>query len=341
MAALDSLNDGQRAVLSLLLKQGRSYDDIATLLASDASGVRSRAHDAVALLGPDATTISPDRRREITDYLLGQQSASQRAATREYLSGSADGRAWGRGAAAALSEVAGAEVLPDVPAEREEVAEAFVALEKRAARQDEVRRSSKLGGKLIAAGLGIVIAIVILVAFQPFSGDDDAATTTSATAPTTTATATTADGNPTTPSGQEFQVIAQGDLKPAAGSGLKASGQVAIVRFPANNEYRLALQAKGLPPSSTRGSAYAVWFYSSPKTLRFVGFPDTVVGTDGKLETVADLDPKTPTYTKVLLTVEHSDKPKQPGTIVMSAPLLTAAPAPPPAPPGARTTTTP
>ncbi|MDX6706004.1 MAG: hypothetical protein QOI48_1850 [Solirubrobacteraceae bacterium] len=336
MASLDTLNDGQRAVLQLLLKQGKSYDDLAGLLRTDANGVRSRAHEAVEALGPATAGVGTDRRHEITDYLLGQQGAAQRAATREYLEDSAEGRAWARGAAGALSAVAGEQALPDIPAEREEVAEAFDALEQRAARREEVQRSSQLGGKLIAGGLGLVIAIFIIFALKPFSSDDGAkpsasapssATSTVASPPAGTSTAPATGGaTPTTPSGQQFQVVAQGELKPRDGSQVKATGQVAIVRFPDNNQYRLALQAKALAPSSARGSAYGVWFYSSPRKAQFVGFPDIVVGQDGKLETVADLDPKTPTYREVLLTRETSQRPKQPGTIVLRGRLLTAAP---------------
>ncbi|MEA2181029.1 MAG: hypothetical protein QOF69_214 [Solirubrobacteraceae bacterium] len=336
MASLETLNDGQRAVLQLLLKQGKSYDDLAGLLRTDANGVRSRAHEAVEALGPATAGVGTNRRHEITDYLLGQQGAAQRAATREYLEDSAEGRAWARGAAGALSAVAGEQALPDIPAEREEVAEAFDALEQRAARREEVQRSSQLGGKLIAGGLGLVIAIFIIFALKPFSSDDGAkpsasapssATSTVASPPAGTSTAPATGGaTPTTPSGQQFQVVAQGELKPRDGSQVKATGQVAIVRFPDNNQYRLALQAKALAPSSARGSAYGVWFYSSPRKAQFVGFPDIVVGQDGKLETVADLDPKTPTYREVLLTRETSQRPKQPGTIVLRGRLLTAAP---------------
>jgi hypothetical protein len=325
MASLDSLNDGQRAVLQLLLKQGKSYADLAGLLRTDANGVRSRAQGAVEALGPASAGIGPDRRREIADYLLGQQGASQRAATREYLESSADGRAWARAAAAALSAVAGEEAMPDIPAEREEVAEAFDALEKRTARQEEVQRSSQLGGKLIAGGLGLVIAIVIVVVLNPFSSDEGDKTTSASGPPAATSTATSTTGaTPTTPSGEQFQVLAQGALEPPDGSDSKATGQVAIVRFPENNQFRLALQARRLTPSSTRGSAYGVWLYTSPSQARFVGFPDTVVGQDGRLETVADLDPNTPTYRNVLLTVERSERPKQPGTIILRGRLLTA-----------------
>ena len=89
MASLDSLSDGQRAVLQLLLRQNKSYDDLASLLKTDVDAVRARARGAVAAIGPDPAGIDEDRRDEIADYLLGQQSASRRAATREYLEGSA------------------------------------------------------------------------------------------------------------------------------------------------------------------------------------------------------------------------------------------------------------
>jgi hypothetical protein len=329
MAPIESLNDGQRAILQLLLRQGKSYDDLAGLLRTDANGVRSRAHEAVQALGSDSPDVGLDRRREIADYLLGQQSPAQRAATREYLKDSTKGRAWARTVAAALSSVAGAEAMPSIPAERDEVAatsEAPVPPDHPAAGPEPVR-SSQLGGKLIAAGLGLVVAIVVIVLFNPFGGDDDGAKTTSASAPPAAADMpATNGGTPTTPSGDRFEVVAQGALKPPAGSDAsKATGQIAIVRFPANNQYRLALQAKMLPPSSVSQTAYGVWFYSSPRRTRFLGFPDTVVGQDGKLETIADLDPKTPTFREVLVTRERSERPKQPGPIVLRGRLLTAA----------------
>ena len=127
--------------------------------------------------------------------------------------------------------------------------------------------------------------------------------------------------------------------RPAGSDSSKATGQVAIVRFPVNNQYRLAVQAKGLAPSSATAAAYGVWFYTSARQTQFLGFPDTVVGQDGKLETVADLDPKTPTYREVLVTRERSQRPKQPGPIVLRGRLLTAAT--PQQGQGGQTTTTP
>lgn len=317
MASLDSLSDGQRAVLQLLLRQNKSYDDLAALLKTDVDAVRARARGAVAALGPEPAGIDADRRDEIADYLLGQQSASRRAATREYLEGSAAGRSWARKSATALSPLAAGD-LPDIPAERAEVSEAFDALDRRAARQVDVKKSSQLGGRLIAAGIGVVLAIVIILALS-LGGDDEP----DSTATTPAGTATT---QATTPTGDVFEVKAQGTLNPPEGSELDASGEVAIVNFPENDQFRLALQATGLPPSSTRGSAYGVWLYTSPSQSQFLGFPDTVVGADGRLETVSDLSPETPTYRDVLLTRETAEQPERPGTIILRGRLVTAAP---------------
>ncbi|HEV2060568.1 MAG TPA: hypothetical protein VGR11_14525, partial [Solirubrobacteraceae bacterium] len=232
---------------------------------------------------------------------------------------SAAGRGWARGVATALGPLADGE-LPDIPAEREEVAEAFDALDRRAARQVEVRKSSQLGARLIAAGIGVVLAIAIILALS-LGGDDEPDST--ATPPAGTATT-----QATTPTGDVFEVKAQGTLRPPEGSELDARGDVAIVHFPESDQFRLAFQATGLPPSSTRGSAYGVWLYSSASENQFLGFPDAVVGADGKLETVSDLSPDTPTYNEVLLTRETAEEPKQPGKIILRGRLVTAAPAP-------------
>ena len=95
MARIDDLPADQRAALQLLLKQGRSYDEIAQLLRIDESAVRERARAALDALGPeDVDDLELADQDEIADYLLGQQTASQRAEVRRFLEGSAPGRAW-------------------------------------------------------------------------------------------------------------------------------------------------------------------------------------------------------------------------------------------------------
>jgi hypothetical protein len=326
MDRIDSLSAQQRAVLQLLLRQGRSYDEIAGLLHADTAAIRRRAQAAVAALAADDANVSVDRRNEVADYLLGQQTASQRAATREYLEGSAPGRGWARTAAGALAPVGGAAQLPDVPAEREEVAEAFDALEARTARQEEVQRAAKRGNALISAGLGLVVAIVIIVvvALASSGGGDKPSTGQAATTtPARTSTTGTSTTGTSTVAG-DARVVLQSTLRPPAGTGGNSSGEAAIVVFPQSRRFRLALAARNLPPSSARGSAYGVWLYSSAKDKVFLGFPSKVVGSDGVLQVVTDLSPDTPGYRRVLLTRESTQSPKSPGTIVLDGRLQRA-----------------
>ena len=113
MASLDSLTPDQRAVLDLVLRRGRSYDDIAQLLAIDRAAVRARALAAFDAIGPE-TGISPESRALVTDYLLGQLPERVAEQTRERLAGSPYDRAWARVVASELEPLA-AEPLPEIP----------------------------------------------------------------------------------------------------------------------------------------------------------------------------------------------------------------------------------
>src|ERR1700733_7913230 len=74
MSRLDELPPDQRAALSLLLRQRKSYAEVATLLGISELAVHDRAHAALAVLAPRrARELSSERRLEVGDYLLGQQ----------------------------------------------------------------------------------------------------------------------------------------------------------------------------------------------------------------------------------------------------------------------------
>src|SRR5206468_3645162 len=114
MSGIDDLAPDQRAVLQLLLKQGKAYVELAALLRIEPDAVRERAVAALDELGPrDGVQLAPERRGEIADYLLGQQSASERQKTRELLEGSAAGRAWARVVAGELRPTTGAQAKVD------------------------------------------------------------------------------------------------------------------------------------------------------------------------------------------------------------------------------------
>jgi hypothetical protein len=295
MATLETLPADQRAVLQLLLKQGKSYEDLSGLLRIEPSAVQERAHDAIAALGPD-DGIDDDRIDEIADYLLGQQSASQRAATREYLEGSPPGRAWARTTAGALKPLAG-ENLPEIPAERAEVDEAFDALDRRTARREEVERSSRKGGLLLLAGLGIVLAVVLILVL---SGGDDSSSD------STGSTSTTAQAG--------LDILRQANLAPPGGQPRTRVGVAFVVRQ--SGRVGLGLQAQGLAPSTQR-SAYALWLYNSPSNARFLGFVPTPVGQDGSLQNLSALEQGIDGFRELLLTRETRENPPRPGTIIM------------------------
>jgi hypothetical protein len=341
MATLQSLSDPQRAILQLLLKQRRSYEQIAALLKSDPTSVQARAHEAVAALGPATPQIGADRRREVADYLLGQQTAARRAATREYLDDSPSGRDWARAVAAALAPLAG-DGAPEIPAEPPEVAQAAEPPEvgratappeigratappeveqatappdRRAARLLDVQRGSLLGTRIIFVALGLLVALGVILAFGILPGDDKKPTTATV---TRTAPKTAADEKP--------QVIAQGVLRPSSGSGSGASAPTAIVRYASTNRFNLLIAGKKLVPAP-RGTAYGVWLYTSASDALFVGFPKGAVTDAGDLDVLADLSPDTRNYREVLITREHVARPKHPGKIVLRGKLAVATPA--------------
>src|SRR4051794_40740593 len=115
MAGVDNLPPDQRAVLQLVIVQGRTYEDLAGLLGIDAVAVRARAHAAADILGgAEGDRLAAERRGEITDFLLGQQSVSQREATRAHLTESGGARDWAHGVSDELSALGGEE-LPEIP----------------------------------------------------------------------------------------------------------------------------------------------------------------------------------------------------------------------------------
>src|SRR3954453_21436720 len=120
MARFDDLPADQKAVLQLVLRQGRTYEEIATLLKISPEAVRDRALTALDAIGPQSVAgLDEERQDEIGDYLLGQRPAAESAATREHRGASRPGRDWARAVAAELAGagVAGGDALPAIPGE--------------------------------------------------------------------------------------------------------------------------------------------------------------------------------------------------------------------------------
>ena len=90
MSRLDELPPDQRAALSLLLRQRKSYAEVAALLDIPERAVHDRAQAALAVLAPrQARELTAEQRESIGDYLLGQQpGVAERLATRTSLESS-------------------------------------------------------------------------------------------------------------------------------------------------------------------------------------------------------------------------------------------------------------
>lgn len=303
MSRIDALPADRRAVLQLLLKQGKSYDDLAGLLRIEPEAVRERARDALDRLGPLSTEIGPAEQDEIADYLLGQQTASQRASTRALLETSAPGRAWARVVAGELRELAG-DGLPEIPAERAEVDEAFDALEARKVARERQQHSSRLGGVLLLAAVGVALAFLIVFVLSGGDEDDPASP-----APTTT--------EQTAGAGQ--QVLGQVNLNPVEGSPAK-DAIAAVTLVDQEGAVNLVFQGQGLP-ANTKGNVYALWVISEQNAAR-LGFTPRV-GKRGRLRFSGRMptDVRLADFSAMVLSRETTADPKAPSEIIIAGAL--------------------
>jgi hypothetical protein len=315
MPRIDDLPADRRAVLQLLLKQGKSYDELATLLRIEPRTVRERARDALDRLGVGGgglTGLDMAEQDEIADYLLGQQTASERAATRDLLETSAPGRAWAR---VVSGELRGSSLatddLPEIPAERAEVDEAFDALEARKAARQRQASSSRLGGVLLLAAVGVAVAFLIVFVI---SGNDDGNDKGSTKAASTTAGATTTTGSQ--------QVLGQVNLNPVKGSP-SAKALAAITLVAQGSSTGMIFQGQSIP-ANHKGDVYALWVISSKNAAR-LGFTPRV-GRSGRLRFTGQLPDtvKLADFSAMALTRETTADPKTPGAVVIAGALPNA-----------------
>src|SRR3954471_24905927 len=308
MARFDDLPADQKAVLQLVLRQGRTYEEIGGLLKISPEAVRDRALTALDAVGPqDVAGLDEERQDDIGDYLLGQQSASVRAATRERLEASQPARDWARAVASELRAggVAGDDALPEIPADPAEVDEAFDALHARRRARADQERSSRLGGLLLLVAATIIVAGGVLWLTGVIGGGDDDSSDTAATA-------TTAAASTSTTSDATANVEAQVNLTPPGG-GKKPLGVANIVAQ--SGKRAIAVVGQDLPASGH----YVLWLRNGTK-VKFLGFFPVVTGkgTDkGKLQGIVAAPDDLRTYAEMLVSREPSSSPKQPTTIIL------------------------
>jgi hypothetical protein len=309
MARFDDLPADQKAVLQLVLRQGRTYAEIAGLLKISEAAVQNRALTALDAVGPAADGLDDERQDEVGDYLLGQQSASERAATREFLEGSQPARDWARQVASDLraAGVAGDD-LPEIPADPAEVDEAFDALHARREARVQQQRSSRLGGVLIIVAVLIVIAGGVLVLTGVIGGNDDNGSD--------TADVATTDATSSANANTQASVEKQFNLTPPGG-GSKPLGVANLVSQ--SGKRALAVVGQDLPASGH----YVLWLRTGSK-VKFLGFFPVVTGkgtNKGRLQGLVEAPSDFASYTEMLVSREASSTPKSPTTIVLKGSL--------------------
>ncbi len=175
----------------------------------------------------------------------------------------------------------------------------------------------------------VVVLVVVLSSGssnKPTSGTTAAADGTTAPAATGAPTGTTGTTGTTgasttgttsgTTSATSAKVVGQINMNPPSGTG-NAKGVSVVVK--AGSAYGIIVEAQGLAPNSH--NAYAVWLSNSPTDSARVGFVNTPVGKNGKLQTEGALPTNAAHFKNLLLTLETSATPKVPGQVILQGAL--------------------
>ncbi len=313
MSRLDELPPDQRATLSLVLRQHKSYAEVAAILCIPAAAVHDRAHAALAVLASaQARGLTPAARDEIGDYLLGQQpGVAERLKTRAFLSGSDAGRAWAQTIAAELAALAGAP-LPEIPPASPATAQA------RAQTVDQLssapadaaaagaadggvhaRPSSRVGGALVLAAIAAAVIVVVILVSNSGSGGGSASTSTSSTAkkpagPAADAHLTLHSPNPKSRTAGAVEVLSEGTKR------------------------AFYIEAEHVPAS--HGFFYALWLYNSHTSSEPLS-RSPPVGKSHRLAGGALLPANAGDFHEMLLTRETNPHPTHPGHVVLRGPF--------------------
>lgn len=295
MSRLDDLPPDQRAVLSLLVRQGKSHAEIADMLGIPQQAVRDRARAAL-------------------DALAGESNEEASGAAQQRQGPISAGRAPRSSAESPSSPPPAASAAASAPASARtpNTGSSFSAS----------LPSSRRGGALLLTAL-VVIVVVVVILITTGGGSNktsstQASTTTPATTPATTAPSETkTSGAATTSSTAKQGASPTVDKQIALTSPEPNSKTVGLVEVVSEgSKHAIYLAAEHLPPPPT-GSFYAVWLSNSPTSSTPLGKTPTV-GSDGRLQAGTLLPANAGDYQKILLTRETSSKAAQPGPTVLS-----------------------
>jgi hypothetical protein len=318
MSRFDELPADQQAVLSLLLRRGRSYAQVAAALAIDESAVRGRAQQAlVTLAGARRAGLPVEQFEQIGDYLLGQLAEGERIETLALLMDTGAGREWARTIAGELGSVAvvALPAVPDDPAERALPAvpdeppaplrphDAPLREARPAERERRPRKEAGRGRLVLLGAAMLAIAAIAVLVF------DSGGTSSPVPGPIPAGAATQTATTPSSNSG----ILTELALKPTA-AGSKAAGAIAIVQN--GSTLQIAFSAAHMPAPGS--SHYVLWLYDSQTHFEALGAVQTVSasGSIGPLAVALPSDASS--YHGVALTLETSNAPAGPGPVLLS-----------------------
>src|SRR4029078_5250826 len=116
MATFDQLAADQRAIIEIVLRQGKSYEQIGEMLDLPPARVRELAREALGELAPTtAELVDPQWRGQVADYSLGEQTGPEAQATRGHLKRSEPARIWAYSLLDALADFYQEGSRPEIP----------------------------------------------------------------------------------------------------------------------------------------------------------------------------------------------------------------------------------
>jgi hypothetical protein len=260
MATFDQLSAEQRAIVELVLQQGKTYPELAEMLGMSESRVRELARDALVELAPVSVRgVEADWRGQLADYVLGQQAGPEATATKGHLRRSEAARSWARSLLDSLEQLYANGSVPAIP-EGERGRAKRPPVEPSAAPAGAAGLSAAPSGArglasdpimrrrlLAAAAAAVVILLAVLVwPIGLLTGDDDKSSSASS------------DNQSSTQGGNQNQATATNG--PAG---------IAIV-VDQGGKKQLLVQAARLAPSG-QNEGYYVWLYNSPDDARSLG----------------------------------------------------------------------
>ncbi len=297
MSRLDDLPPDQRAVLLLLVRQGKSHAEIAEMLGIPQHTVSDRASAALDALAqePRAPRGQPAHRQGTAARLAHRRGMTPR----KRVPPSARDRP--------------RPAVPPPPA-------GTPASQMRDASPSSSLPSSRRGGALLLAAL-VVIVVVAVILITSGGGSHKASSTQS------TGTGTSTSATTTTPSGSKTSTTSTSGASSKAGKptldkqialtspepNSKTVGLAEVLSEGSKRAFYIA--AEHLPPSN--GFFYAVWLYNSPTSSVALGkIPP--VSSNGQAQGGALLPANAGEYHELLLTRETNEHASKPGPVVLS-----------------------